>query len=420
MSWYGITALDIAFSRTKKALFEPFDFWKWAKLAIIIFLLGSSGSNFGGQSPNYQENSKDLGDVIPYIEPGWIPELPSNSPDFRLAYSDLIPGIAGTPEILRASTLSELFQISEFIQKLLHLDSQFIPNYFVNEVSNEGFLFTDNPFTDLALLAALIGGLFLIILIFIYISNIMEFVFVESLVRNEVEFWNYSRRFLGNGFYLLLVRLAIGLVFFVLFAIFFLPLILIILEEPSNPGWPAIFGSFFWIMGVIALLVLFALIINSFISLAIPLAIYKDTGILSAVKLVFSNFKKSWQELVVYWLIRFVLGIGIGIASLIIFGVLIVVLGLLFVILDGILYFFFSALLSESLGWLPLIPIIILEFILLFGALLLLSVPLEVFMKYHLLSFLEAWFAGADIPFFDIPNSNPNSETGLSVSETNF
>ena len=37
--------------------------------------------------------------------------------------------------------------------------------------------------------------------------------------------------------------------------------------------------------------------------------------------------------------------------------------------------------------------------------------PLAVFLKYHLLSFLEAWFVGADIPFFDAPVQEP--ETGL-------
>ena len=54
MSWYAIAAVDRALSRTKKALFEPFDFWKWAKLAIIIFLIGGGGSNFGGQGTSYQ------------------------------------------------------------------------------------------------------------------------------------------------------------------------------------------------------------------------------------------------------------------------------------------------------------------------------------------------------------------------------
>ena len=72
----------------------------------------------------------------------------------------------------------------------------------------------------------------------------MEFVFVESLVRNEVKFWTYSRRFLGKGFYLLLVRLALGLVFLVLLGIAALPLIPSILENSSDFAWPACWEEF--------------------------------------------------------------------------------------------------------------------------------------------------------------------------------
>ncbi len=60
MSWYGIDAVDKAISRTRRALFEPFDFWKWVKLAIIIFFLGGSGSNFGGSGNNYRMNPEEF------------------------------------------------------------------------------------------------------------------------------------------------------------------------------------------------------------------------------------------------------------------------------------------------------------------------------------------------------------------------
>ena len=70
MSWYGIDAIDKAVSRTRTALFEPFDFWKWVKLAIIIFLLGGIGSNYGGSGTNYQMGSEDFVNNFPNIEPG--------------------------------------------------------------------------------------------------------------------------------------------------------------------------------------------------------------------------------------------------------------------------------------------------------------------------------------------------------------
>ena len=74
MSWYGIDAVDKAFSRTRKALFEPFDLWKWAKLAIIIFLLGGVASNYGSSGTNYKIGSEDL-ENLPNIEPGQIPDF---------------------------------------------------------------------------------------------------------------------------------------------------------------------------------------------------------------------------------------------------------------------------------------------------------------------------------------------------------
>ena len=57
----------------------------------------------------------------------------------------------------------------------------------------------------------------------------------------------------------------------------------------------------------------------------------------------------------------------------------------------------------DPMRWIFLIPFIIIELLLFLGIMLLINVPFAVFLKYQLLSFLEAWFAGADIPFFDAP-----------------
>ena len=345
MSWYGIDAIDKALSRTKTALFEPFDFWKWVKLAIIIFLLGGIGSNYGGSGTNYRMGSEDFGNNFPNIEPGKMP--------------DFLSGVSGIG--------------FDHIQSI----------------------------APLAIIAAIIAFLFLLALIFSYISSVMEFVFVEALVRNEVHFWAYSKKFLGKGFNLLLIRLALWIVFFVLFVLALLPFIPVFLKESPDFALPAIIGGVFWLFGVIFMLALLGAVINSFLSLAIPLAIYRETGILSAFRMVYRNFRKSWKEVLVYWLIRFLLGIGIAILALILFGLLMLALGIVFLIIDGILYFLFSTFISEPLKWILLIPFIAVEMLLLFITLMLLSVPLAVFLKYHLLSFLEAWFAGADIPFFD-------------------
>ncbi|MDQ1275788.1 MAG: hypothetical protein QG610_1363, partial [Euryarchaeota archaeon] len=74
---------------------------------------------------------------------------------------------------------------------------------------------------------------------------------------------------------------------------------------------------------------------------------------------------------------------------------------IVFLIIDGVLYFLFLTFASDPLNWILLIPFVLVELLFIFVTLMLLSVPLAVFLKYHLLSFLETWFAGADIPFFD-------------------
>ncbi len=362
MSWYGIDAVNTAVSRMRKALFEPFDFWKWVKLAVIIFLLGGITSNYGGSGTNYQTNSEDL---------------ENNFPDIGV-----IPGI--------------------------------IPH----NISIENIYSSNTPFAEYGLLIALIALLIFLILLFYYISNVMEFVFVESLVRNEVKFWAYSRRFLGKGFYLLLIRFGLGLAFLVLFIIAMLPFVLSILESPSEPAWPALLGGTLWILGVIVVLILLGLIISSLLSLAIPVSIYREIGILSAFRLIFANFRKNWPQVLVYWFIRFLLEIGIAILAISLFVAILLVYGILFLAADGILYFLFSSLVSDPLNWVLMVPFVVVELLLLFVTLLLLSVPFAVFQKYHLLSFLEAWFAGADIPFFDA--SVPKPDINLTGSEINF
>ena len=63
MTWHSIDCVDTAFKRTKSALIEPFDFWKWIKLGIIILLLGGSGGGSGGSGSNYSGSGQDFGRI---------------------------------------------------------------------------------------------------------------------------------------------------------------------------------------------------------------------------------------------------------------------------------------------------------------------------------------------------------------------
>jgi hypothetical protein len=197
-----------------------------------------------------------------------------------------------------------------------------------------------------------------------------------------------------------------------------MPFIPILLGESSEPSLLVVLSKVFWFIGVITVLVLFGLVINSFLSLAIPISIYKETEILSAFSMIYRNFRKSWKEVVIYWFIRLLIAIGIGVLAIILFSVLILSSGIVFLAIDGILYLLFSSFMSEPLLWILLLPFAVIELVLFFVSLLLISVPLGVFPKYYLLSFLEAWFADSEIPFFDSALLEPEKE--FNESEPNI
>lgn len=342
MAWHSIDVVDNAFEKTKKALIEPFSFWNWIKLGIIIFLMGGSGGfNF---NPSVY-NSRDYGrqDIIP----------PAGN-------------ISG--------------QISQFLQQYM-------------------------------MVILIIAGLvLLLIFIFSYISNIMEFVFVHSLVTNQVRFWEYSRKYLRLGFNLFIIRILLILAFFVLLGISMLPILLPILDSPENIGIGFIFSIIIWIILIFLVLAIIFGIIGSFINLSIPLAMYHDLGIIAAFKKIAARFRGDWKQILVYWVVRFVLGIAvaiiIGIAGLILF---LIVFGI--TALAGVLLYFVLGAIglgwSDLLFWAVFIPYFLIAFTVLMLFILFIIVPGRVFLKYHMLTFLQAWYTEATIPFFDAQNSIP-------------
>ncbi len=335
MGEYSIDALGGAFEKTKKALIQPFDFWKWVKLGIIIILLGGSG---GG---NYSSNSQQF-----------------DGKDFK-------------GESIEAQ-IEEIFdQIAQFIQQY--------KTYILIGV------------------VAIVG----ISLIFSYISNVMEFVFVESLVSNQVKFWAYSGKYLGLGFNLFIIRFILGLAALLLFIIAMLPIILPVLQSPETFNVGLFIGGMLWFIAVILMLAVIFGIIDSFINLSIPLAMYNNTGIIASVNKVYNNCKAGWGHIIVYWVIRIILrvvvAIIVGIPILILFFTIFAILAGI----GGLMYFVLSTIGAGSFVWLVLTPYALVVFVLFITFILLASVPAPVFIKYHMLSFLQAWYPDAKLPFFD-------------------
>ena len=188
MTWHSIDAVDTALKRTKSALIEPFNFWKWIKLGIIISLIGGSvgggggggGSNFGGTGQGFN----GIGDN-------------------------------GEPLI----TDSQFLEYREMF-------TRFLDTYLTYLLLGIGFF---------------IG----IILFWSYISNVMEFVFVHSLVTNVVTFWAYTRQYLRQGFNLFMIRFVLGLAFLSILIISMLPIVLPILDSPGDFNVGMLIGGIF-------------------------------------------------------------------------------------------------------------------------------------------------------------------------------
>jgi hypothetical protein len=293
MGWYGTDAVDAALKRTKKALIEPFDFWKWIRLGIILFFIGGSGMEF----LNFN--------------------FPAN---YNLPSEDRTEGAPSTEEFL--SQINQLWE----------------------------------QYNTYILIA--ISVIVFIILLFILISSIMEFVFVESLVTNRVAIRAHFKKYLRPGFDLFIIQIFLGICILSLFILAMLPIVQQFLEPriTVTPG------------------------------------------------MILGRFREDWKQILVYWAVRVIAWIGasiaVGIAALILF----VVLFLILLIPALILYFILSALghgTGSIVFWAVMIPYGIIAAGVLILFMLIVSVPVPTFMKYHLLTFLQKWYPAVSIPLFD-------------------
>ena len=340
--WIAWDAIEGAITKTRQMLFEPFDLTKWVKLAIILFFIGGGGGGGGGS--NFNSN------------PG------GNFGDFGDSQSD-----------------AEL-------------------NAFVNETVSEVSAFADQYMTYIVL--AVLAFL-LVTALFSYISNVMQFVFVESVVRNHVTIRAYIRNNLGNGLRLFILNWMLGIAFLIAIILSLLPVLSAVLDGDVSALF---FGSFIPFLVVLVLGIILLVILDSFTNLAIPVMLYENVGILKALSKVISTAVHSIPQVLVYWIIRGVLGIIIGIAAIVISIILVLI-----AVLIGIAVYMILTLLGFSPfdmarllmpGLFFFAAILVLAFIIHLA-----TVPLLVFMKYHALLFLRNWYADI-VPFWEpVPES---------------
>jgi hypothetical protein len=236
----------------------------------------------------------------------------------------------------------------------------------------------------------------------------MEFVFVEALVTNKVMIIAYFKKYMRSGFNLFIMQTILGLFFLSLFILAMLPVVQSILESPETISFGSIMSSIIWFIIVVIVLSMIGGIIDSVISLSIPLVMYEQTGLIEAIKKIAGRAGADWKQIVVYWVMRSILwiagGIIIGIMAILLFIFLFIVI----LILGVILYLILSMLgigTGDLLFWVVFIPFGMIAFIPLLVLMLLASVPAPVFMKNHMLIFLQSWCTDVKIPLFDSKES---------------
>jgi hypothetical protein len=254
----------------------------------------------------------------------------------------------------------------------------------------------------------------LVIVLFSYISNVMQFVFVESVVRNHVTIRAYIRNNLGNGLRLFILNWTLNIAFLIAIILSLLPALSAILDGDSSA---LSFGSFIPFFVVLVLGIIILSILGSFINLAIPVMLYEHVGILKALSKVASTAARSIPQVLVYWLIRIVLGIILGIAAVVIGLIVILIAGLVLLLIGIVVYMILTLLgfgFTDSVAIIVLVLLFIASLLVLLFLISLAVVPLPVFRKYHALLFLRNWYADI-MPFWEpvpepVPESVPEPE----------
>lgn len=310
MTLYALDDIEDAIDATREFLWPP-DIGQWAKLALVVFFVGSaSGVNpfqFSGGTSG-EGVSVTLDDV---------------------GAPDTIPSLGG-PEI--------------------------------------------------AVIAAIIALVVLLGLVLALVGSIMEFIFVESLRREEVTLRRYWSEHWRAGVRLFGFRLALGILTFGLIAL----LVILALSPILFWGGGLSFGLLLLAIPLVFFVTIAGALVHAFTTVfVVPVMMLDRRGVISAWRRFWSTMVGQWKQYAVYAVMAFVLqlagGILIGIATLV--GAIVVAIPLVIVGLLGV-----GVLTVSQLAGLAVIALAVVLFVLAVIVLgLFVSVPVQTFLRYYAL-----------------------------------
>ncbi|ESP87785.1 DUF7544 domain-containing protein [Candidatus Halobonum tyrrellensis] len=260
MSWYAIDAIDDALDASREFLF-PFSLGRWARLALITFFVGGSG--VGGQVSNLQNV-------------GQVPTGPTGptqpSPSIPTDPSTVTPELGG-----------------------------------------------------LALVVVVV--VLLLVLALALISYTFEFVFVDAIAEDRVRVLGPFASRVGDGLRLFVFEFVVGLVSLLPFAVAGF-LILFAGGPPGFNGFDALVGFFGSVgtAGTVAVVVLAAawLVVTGLVTgftrtFVVPVMVATGSGVLGGWRRLWPRLRDEWKQTLVYLVMHFFVGIGVGLVGLLLF-----------------------------------------------------------------------------------------------------
>lgn len=230
----------------------------------------------------------------------------------------------------------------------------------------------------------------------------MEFVFVRVVTDRDVRLRTHTRENVSNGATLLLFRIALVLGIAILIIV---PAVVsLFLLSPLFLGLLAIL----FVPILIAVAIGIWLVHRFTVDFVVPVMLLEDRGILEAWGAFWPALKEEWKQYGVYALVRLGLGVVAGFVAGIGFVAIGLVLAVPFGIVAVVLYLVFETalgLLSIAIGALAVIALSYVLSVLIAG-ITLVQAPIQTYLRYYSLFVL-----GSITPPFDVVRSLRSTET---------
>lgn len=334
MSWNAVDALSDARTATESLLL-PFDARTWAKLALVVFFVGTGTNASVTTNGSGSASSGTGGSGAPF------------GPEFDF-------GTFSPNEVLSALGGVSALQIA----------------------------------VGIALLVALL------FVLHSFLAAVFEFVFVVGVADRDVRIRGPLRSHLGDGARLFAFRLILGLAAFSVFAV---PIAAVLLGAVSV-GPELFLVAIPVLLGGVVVALLVALVLGLTRDFVVPAMLVDDCGVLAGWRRVLPTMRAEWEEFALYVVVRFGLGILVGAVMAVALALVALVVAVPFVLVGGVVFLAFSPLSGGlSAGAILLGGVVLLYVAALAVAGLFVSVPVAVYFRYYSLLVLAGVDSGLDV-----------------------